>query len=433
MTSILKNRTNMTKYFLFLLILILPELIAQQSVDKVIAVVDNEIILKSELEYQINLLAAQRKIDPKTPALREQVLKMLIDEKLVYAQAGLDSIAVSEDEVGKQIEYQISQLTQQYGSKERIEQMYNMSLEKIKRELRDDVRKNIMIQKMQEKKFGQVESSRREVEEFFAQFKDSLGVIPEKVKISHIFKNPQTSTALKAKYKATAQAILDSIKAGADFAELAKKYSEDPGSAAQGGDLGFVKRGVFYPEFESAAYALKEKQLSEVTESPVGFHIIQLLERRGESIHTRHILIKVKADDESDLNTIEMLTEIRDSIVRKFGTFAELAKKYSDDKETVNLGGQLGAFYLNQLDKNLLDVVGKLKENEISYPKRVNYAGDSYGYHIVWLEKKIPQHKPNIEIDYTELKKLSDEYKKQKLYAAWLEELKSKIFWEIKE
>jgi len=173
--------------------------------------------------------------------------------------------------------------------------------------------------------------------------------------------------------------------------------------------------------------------LSEVTESPVGYHIIQLLEKRGESIHTRHILIKIKADDESDLNTIEMLTEIRDSIVRKFGTFSELAKKYSDDKETVNLGGQLGAFYLNQLDKNLLDVVGKLKENEISYPKRVNFAGDSYGYHIVWLEKKIPQHKPNIDIDYTELKKLSDEYKKQKLYAAWLEELKAKIFWEIKE
>jgi len=423
----------MTKYFLFLLIFILPELTAQQSVDKVIAVVDNEIILKSELEYQINLLAVQRKIDPKTPALREQVLKMLIDEKLVYAQAGLDSISVSEDEIGKQIEYQISQLTQQYGSKERIEQMYGMSLEKIKRELRDDVRKNIMIQKMQEKKFGQVESTRREVDDFFAQFKDSLGVIPEKVKISHIFKNPQTSVALKAKYKATAQTILDSIKAGVDFAELAKKYSEDPGSAVQGGDLGFVKRGVFYPEFESAAYALKEKQLSEVTESPVGFHIIQLLERRGESIHTRHILIKVKADDESDLNTIEMLTEIRDSIVRKFGTFSELAKKYSDDKETVNLGGQLGSFYLNQLDKNLLDVAGKLKENEISYPKRVNYAGDSYGYHIVWLEKKIPQHKPNIDVDYTELKKLSDEYKKQKLYAAWLEELKTKIFWEVKE
>jgi len=422
----------MKKYFFFLLLFIFPELIAQQSIDKVIAVVDNEIILKSELEYQINLLAAQRKIDPKTPALREQVLKMLIDEKLVYAQAGLDSITASEDEIGKQIEYQVNQLLQQYGSKERVEQMYNLSLEKIKRELRDDVRKNIMIQKMQEKKFGQVESTRREVEDFFGQFKDSLGVIPEKVKISHIFKNPQTSSTLKNKYKMQAQAILDSIKGGADFAELAKKYSEDPGSAAQGGDLGFVKRGVFYPEFESAAYALKEKQLSEVTESPVGFHIIQLLEKRGESIHTRHILIKIKADDESDLNTIETLTEIRDSIVRKMGTFFEFAKKYSDDKETVNLGGQLGSLYLNQLDKALLDVVGKLKENEISYPKRVNYAGASYGYHIVWLEKKIPQHKPSIEVDYTELKKLSDEYKKQKLYGQWLEELKSKIFWEIK-
>ncbi|NCQ18179.1 MAG: parvulin peptidyl-prolyl isomerase [Ignavibacteria bacterium CG22_combo_CG10-13_8_21_14_all_37_15] len=433
MILILKNRTTMTKYFLFLLLFILPEIFAQQSIDKVIAVVDNEIILKSELEYQINLLAAQRKVDPQTPALREQVLKMLIDEKLVYAQAGLDSISVSEEEIAKQIDYQISQLLQQYGSKERVEQMYNMNIEKIKRELRDDVRKNIMIQKTQEKKFGQVESTRREVEDFFAQFKDSLGVIPEKVKISHIFKNPQTSSKLKDKYRAEAQAILDSIKGGSSFEELAKKYSEDPGSAVQGGDLGFVKRGVFYPEFESAAYALKEKQLSEVIESPVGFHIIQLLEKRGESIHTRHILIKIKADDESDLNTIEMLTEIRDSIVRKFGTFYEFAKKYSDDKETVNLGGQLGSFYLNQLDKTLLEIVGKLKDGEISYPKRVNYAADSYGYHIVWLEKKILQHKPNIDVDYTELKKLSDEYKKQKLYAQWLEELKTKIFWEIKE
>jgi len=423
----------MKKFFLFLLFIIVSQVSAQQTVDKVIAVVDNEIILKSELEYQINMLAAQRKVDPKSPALHDQVLKMLIDEKLVYAQAGLDSINVTEDEIGKQIEYQISQLIQQYGSKEKIEQLYNMSLEKIKRELRDDVRKNLMIQKLQEKKFGQVESTRREVEDFFVQFKDSLGVIPEKVKISHIFKNPQTSEKVKNKYRAVAQAILDSIKAGGDFAEFAKKYSEDPGSTTHGGDLGFVKRGVFYPEFESAAFALRDNQISEVIESPVGFHIIQLLERRGESIHTRHILIKIKADDESDLNTIEMLTDIRDSVVRKLGAFYDLAKKYSDDKETANLGGQLGTFYLNQLDKNLLDAVGKLKENEISYPKRVNYSGDNYGYHIVWLEKRILQHKPDVDGDYTELKKLSDEYKKQKLYAQWLDELKSKIFWEIKE
>lgn len=423
----------MRKLAFALFFFLLTPLFAQQTVDKVAAVVDNEIILQSELDYQINMLAMQKKLDPKSPALHDQVLKMLIDEKLVYAQAGLDSITVSEDEISKQIEYQISQLIQQYGSKERIEQLYNMSLEKIKRELRDDVRKNLMIQKLQEKKFGQVESSRREVEDFFYQFKDSLGIIPEKVKISHIFKNPQMSASLKNKYKAEAEALLDSLKHGADFAELAKKYSEDPGSATHGGDLGFVKRGVFYPEFESAAYALKENQLSDVIESPVGFHIIQLLERRGESIHTRHILIKIKADDEADLNAIQFLTDVRDSIVRKFGTFYEYAKKYSDDKETVNLGGQLGTFYLNQLDKNLLDVVGKLKENEISYPKRVNYGGDSYGYHIVWLEKRILQHKPDLDVDYTELKKLSDEYKKQKLYAEWLDELKTKIYWEIKE
>src|SRR5690606_31269287 len=142
-----------------------------------------------------------------------------------------------------------------------------------------------------------VESSRKEVEDFFRTYKDSLGIIPEKVKISHIYRNPKASDEVKKKSRELAEAILDSVKSGVDFAELAKKYSEDPGSAAQGGDLGFVKRGIFYPEFESAAFSLEPNEISEVVESPAGFHIVQLLEKRGESVHTRHILIKIKTDD----------------------------------------------------------------------------------------------------------------------------------------
>lgn len=419
--------------FLYLgLLFIATSLYPQQVIDRIVAVVDNEIILGTELEFQLNLLAAQRRIDPQNPEARQQVLNNLIDEKLVYAQALIDSVFATEEEVTRQIDYQIEMFIQQYGSKERLEQTYGMSIDRIKRELRENVRKDIMVQKLQEKKFGFIESSRREVEAFFETYKDSLGVIPEKVKISHIFRNPQAAGNLKEKYRTFARNLLDSIKAGADFAELAKKYSDHTESAKDGGDLGFVKKGFFFPEYEAAAFALDINQISDIVESPAGFHIIQLLEKRGESVRTRQILIKIKADEQTDLQTIEFLTELRDSIIREGRSFYDMAKQYSDDKETAPFGGVLGTFYMEQLDKNLLDITSKLKEGEISFPKRVNVTSTTYGYHIVFLEKRIPQHKPNLEMDYTDLKKLSDEFKKQKLYAEWIKELRTKIYWEIK-
>jgi peptidyl-prolyl cis-trans isomerase SurA len=257
-------------------------------------------------------------------------------------------------------------------------------------------------------------------------------MIPEKLHIFHIFRNPKTTDRLKKQYKDLAQAVLDSIKQGASFEEMAKRYSEDPGSKAYGGDLGFVKRGVFYPQFEAAAFALEEGQLSGVIETPVGYHIIELIERRGESIHTRHILFKFKADENADLETIEFLTELRDSIVNGVKTFQYYAKKYSEDKETAPFSGDLGTFYINQLDKNLLDAVSKLKQGEISFPKRIDYGQGTYGFHIVYLESRIPQHPASLEEDYSELKRLADEYKKQKQYEEWLATLKDKIYWEVR-
>jgi peptidyl-prolyl cis-trans isomerase SurA len=408
-------------------------LFAQTAViDKVVAVIDNEIILQSELDFQATVYASQRGMDPKSPELRNQLLNAMIDEKLVYAQAELDSIVVTDDEVAQRIEYQISVLKQQYGSEASIETMYGMSLEKIKRELREDVRKNLMVQRLREKNFAPVEASRREVEEFYETYKDSLGMIPEKLRIYHIFRNPKTTDRLKNQYRDFAQAVLDSIKQGASFEEMAKKYSEDPGSKTYGGDLGFVKKGVFYPQFEAAAFALEVGQLSDVVETPVGYHIIELLERRGESIRTRHILFKFKTDEGADLEAIEFLTELRDSVVKGVNTFQNYAKRYSEDKETAPFSGDLGTFYINQLDKNLLDVVSKMKQDEISFPKRIDYGQGIYGYHIVYLQSRVPQHPASLEEDYTELKRLADEYKKQKQYETWVASLRDKIYWEVR-
>jgi peptidyl-prolyl cis-trans isomerase SurA len=422
----------MIRKVLIIYTFLISSLLPQETLDRIVAVVDNEIILQSELEFQVNIFAAQRGINPETKGLRKQILNSMIDDKLVYAQSELDSIMVTDEEITQRIDYQIQVFQQQYGSVQRIEEMYGMSLERIRRELRDDVRKNLMVQRMQQTKFASIEASRREVEEFFDTYKDSIGQIPEKLTIYHIFRNPKANERIKKNSRDLAQSLLDSIKAGADFAEIATKYSDDPGSASQGGDLGFVKRGVFYPEFETAAFALAEGEISDVVESPVGFHIIQLLERRGESIHTRHVLIKIEPDDDADLETIEFLSGLRDSVINKNGTFQHYARRYSEDKETASFGGDLGTFYINQLDKNLLDIVSKQTQGEISFPRRLDYAPGTYGYHIVYLEERIPQHPADLDEDYKEIKRLTDEYKKQKEYEKWIQDLKDRIYWEVR-
>ncbi|NOX18354.1 MAG: parvulin peptidyl-prolyl isomerase [Chlorobi bacterium] len=422
----------MKKYIFLLLTITFINITAQEVVDKIVAVVDKEIILKSELDFQTAYVAAQQNLNPNDPALKKKILDKMIEDKLLVAQAEIDSIEVTDDEVSMQLENQIKYFIQQYGSQERFEKAYGMPLEKIKRKLRDDTRKNLMAQRMKQKKFGTVEVTRSEVKEFFETFKDSLGQISEKFDISHIFINPKLSGKMKEKAREFAASLIDSIKNGADFAELAKKYSDDPGSAVQGGDLGWVKRGVFYPEFEAAAYQLANGQLSGVIESPVGFHVIQMIERRGESIHVRHILIMVKQDDEADLKAIEKLNEIRDSIIAGAHSFEFYAKKYSDDKESAKYGGRLGVFEAGQLDKSMKDQVYKMKEGEISYPKRLDISRGVYGYHIILLNKRIPAHTPNLKEDYDEIKKIAQYHKETKLFDEWITELKKQIFWEIK-
>ncbi|MFH0733748.1 MAG: peptidylprolyl isomerase [bacterium] len=423
---------KLLKYLSIIVFIISIQVSAQEVLDKIAAVVDNEVILLSELNLQMSYLANQKNVNPNDPKMKKQVLEAMINEKLLYAQSELDSIVVSEEEINQQLDNQINYFINQYGSREKFEESYGMSTDRIRRELRDDVKKNIMGQKVKQKRFGQLTVTRREVEDFFKLYKDSLGVIPEKFTIAHIFINPQKGDRVKTAAFDLSKKLLDSLKHGADFGSLATKFSDDPGSAAQGGDLGYVKRGVFYPEFEAAAFSLQPGQLSGIVESPVGYHIIQLIERRGEGIKTRHILIKIKSDDASDLQAIEFLTDLRDSISRGVNTFSYYAQKYSDDKETSRFDGELGNFEINQLDQSLKDVVFKMKDGEIGFPKRLDLDKNTYGFHIVKLVKRVPEHKPIIETDYDELKKIAEFTKKEKLYNEWLKELRGSIFWEIR-
>ncbi len=397
--------------------------------DNIVAVVGNEIILKSELDYQVQLAAYQNKMNPDDPELRSRILNAMIDDKLIYAQAILDSVTVSDDEVNRQLDERIQNLIKQVGSQEKVEELYGMSISKIRSEFRDDMRKQLIIQKEKQDKFGDMKVSPIEVRDFYNEYKDSLQEVPEEVTLSHIFIVPKPSAKAKEEAYAKAEALLDSLKHGADFAELAKKYSQDPGSAADGGDLGWAKRGQFVPEFEHAVYALKPGEISGIVETQFGFHIIQLLQRRGDLVHARHILITIPHLASDDDSVIAVLDTLRERAMHG-ESFAVLAREYSEDKDTRDLGGDLGTVSIDQLEPSFLKTVDTLKVGEISTPVKVS-LGRSYGYHIVYLRDRIPAHKISLSEDYPRLEKMAMAMKQNEAYLKWIDQLKKQVYWKI--
>ena len=402
-----------------------------QTLDKIVAVVENDPILESELQAQIQFFVMNNKVDARAPGFRAQVLQQMINEKLIVAKAVLDSVTVSDEEVQQQLETAIQQRVQQVGSESRLEELYGMPLSRIKREYRDEMRKNLLAQKLQQQRFGSQQIGRFEVEEFFQTYKDSLPRVPEEVELSHIFMKPRLGEAEKAAARAKMQMLLDSLAAGTDFAGLAKRHSDDPGSAPMGGNLGLVRRGQFVKEFESAVFALSDGQTSGIVETELGMHIIQLIERRGDAVRARHILMRMQRTPQNDTNAVHFLDSLR---LRALAgeSFADLAKRYSEDKETNMMGGALGMLELEQLDKNWYGVVAPLKAGEISEPAQLP-VGSSYGYHIVLMKKRTPAHDMTLDGDYHKLEQIALNYKRTKDYQSWLDGLRTQIYWKIYE
>ena len=399
--------------------------------DRIVAVVGKECVLLSDLNAQVEFYVFNNRIDANTPGLQKQVLDAMINDKLILTKALEDTnITVTDDEVVNQLDALIAQRIQQAGSEQKLEEIYGMPISKMKREFRDEMRRQVYTQKLEQLKFGDLAISRREVEEFYTQYKDSLPRVPEELALCHIFKVPGVSDQARNAVKATAQAILDSIKAGGAFEDFARRFSQDPGSAVAGGDLGFARRGQFVKEFEEAVFGLQENQLANLIETQFGIHIIQLLERRGESVHARHILFKIQQDSAMSLRAIGFLKSLKDSLEHG-ADFSDLAKRYSDDKETGTLGGLLGSLTTDQFDKSLVHSVQNLKAGAISDPLEVDY-GSSKGYHLVFVKKRIPEHTMNLADDWKRIEQLALAYKHNLEYQKWIKQLRDEIYWEAR-
>jgi len=406
---------------------------SQQLLDGIAAIVGDEIILESEVAQYAATLALQMKLDiqnepQKFDELQKNSLQNLIVQKILLTKAREDTIVVEDSQVEQVLEQQINQWIQQIGSERKVEEYFGSSMNKIKRRVRKEIREHLMVEKLQQQKLQEVKITRQEVEQFYQTNRDSLPELKESVEISHILLQVTPGAESKQQAREKIAGILERLRSGEDFAELARQYSEDPGSAAKGGELGFIQRGDFVKDFEEKAFALQPGQISDIVETQFGFHIIQMLERRGEKINVRHILIRTRPTKADEERTLKLLLAIRDSCLAG-ADFAEMAKRYSNDETTADKGGYLGWFEVEKLQlPEFKSVVKELKIGEISQPFRTRF-----GYHIVKLLNRREGGKLSLQRDWEQIEQWALMDKRSRLMQKWVEELKKNLYIEIKD
>jgi len=426
------NHLKIISFLILSLFLINSKAFSQKEGDRILAVVGYEIILESDLQYQVQLYARQNQLTQINPVIAQQIFQQMLTEKIIYARAEQDSITIKEDEITKELDYRIKNMVQQVGSEKRLEEIYGMTIGKIKLTLKDDLLKKMKSDKLKAKKFqGSLRVSDKDVENFYAKYRDSIPQVGEEYELAHIYMQRKVSDAEKLAAKQKAQIILDSIKNGIDFSELAKRNSDDIQSGMNGGDLGYSKKGVFVKEFEEALYTLNIGEISGLVETEYGYHIIKLNDKKGEQVKSQHILVAYPKFESSDMETITFLTELKSKIESGSITFDDAAKQYSQDLTTNLKGGNMGMIMVDRLDSLTMDAVKNLSEGSISKPLKTSDERN-YGYEIIKVIKKVPEHKATLEGDFERIKKMAAMFKENTEMEKWIEELKKSVYVDVK-
>ena len=402
---------------------------AQQLIDKVAAKVGGEMILLSDIEARLAYVkSTYGTVDEETKCF---VIQDLIAQKILINQAKLDSIVVTDQEVNQEIDARIEQILTSMGNDEsKFEAFYGLSVDEVRKQQQSNLRNTLYTQKMRSTVMADVEATPVEVKAFFKNIpNDSIPVFNSEVELSEIVFAPTPSDenvtkAMETLERLRQQVISDSTA----FERLASLYSEDPGSKDKAGDLGWQKRGTFVPEFEAAAYNLEAGEVSEVIESPFGFHIIQLLDRRGNLIHTRHILITAQLTQEDldaaeeELNTIKTRLEA-DSL-----TFEYAVRKFSDDRSiSYNNGGRMTNptsgttfFEIGDLDSDIFFAIDDLEVGEYSEPVLFDKLNEDVVYKLYRLDSSSEPHTASLDRDYDAIQRIASENKKERLFNEWL-------------
>lgn len=406
-------------------------LYAQDNViDQVVWVVGDEAILKSEVEEaRLNALYERRKIegDPYCTIPEEIAI-----QKLFLNQAEIDSIEVTDAEVIQRVDAQLNWTIQQIGSEEKMEEYFNKTKTQIREQLRQNIRDGLIAQKMQQEIVGDIKLTPADVRNYFNQLPyDSIPYIPTTVEVQIITKEPKVPQKEIDDVKARLRDFTERITSGeSSFSTLALLYSEDPGSRVRGGELGFMGRGQLLPEFANVAFNLQDpKKVSKIVETEYGYHIIQLIEKRGDRINCRHILMRPHVPAESVDSALIGLDSIADNIRNAKYTFEQAAYYISDDKDTRLNNGLMpnpydntSKFEMQHLPQEIAREVDKLKVGEISDPFTMLDENGKEICAVIKLKSRTEGHKATLSDDYQRMKALVTEKLGEEKIKEWIKE-----------
>ncbi|NQS98469.1 MAG: peptidylprolyl isomerase [candidate division Zixibacteria bacterium] len=406
-------------------------LIGQETVDRIIAVVDDEIILESEVMQYAQSLALQNRVDPvkylQNDEIKAQILQELVDQKVLLAMAEEDTLIVVEDrELKQELESRVEMLVKEAGSEEELERLYGMPMRDIRRDFERNVRESLMVDRLRQRKLSGVKVSRAEVEDFYRSNKEQLDNRPETVELAHILLKVEPAEAAGARALALIDSVYEEVLGGADFEMTAKQLSQDLGTAKRGGLLGWTKRGDFVPEFEEAAFKLEINEISPPIRTKFGYHIIRLNERQGEKVKTSHILIRLEAT-EADKGRVMALADSLFTLLQGEADFGELAAAFSQDEQTASEGGNLGTFMVREMTPIYASKIKELEEGEITEPFE-----SAMGIQILKALKRQKPRALTLDSDWEQISRMALNWEQEKVYIEWVNSLKEEVYIEIR-
>lgn len=407
---------------------------SQGIIDKIVGIVGNEIIMMSDIENQyIQMQSQQMEITPNT---RCEILEDLMYQKLLYVQAQKDSIEVTTKEVDMELDRRLSVFINQIGSEQKLEEYFGKTIKAIKDDLRSTIEEQMMAQKVQQKIIGDIKVTPSEVKKYFESLPaDSIPTIEAYYELSEIVIKPEVSKEDKEKVIAELNKIRERIQNGESFSTMAVLYSEDPGSAMKGGELGFVSKTDLVPEFSQVAFNLTSPlDVSPVVETEYGFHIIQMIEKKGNMMNFRHILMKPKVSMEALEAADKKANEVYNILKSDTISFIDAVKKYSNGDSKSSDGKVMNPYFGDaHMTDDFLDpytkmAVSSLKEGEFSKPF---LSSDNKGIRvikIIRLDLDVKEHKANMKDDYLTIQKYALEDKNSKLVDKWVKDKVKSVY-----
>jgi len=404
-----------------------------KQIDGIAAIVEKHIVLKSDLLQMINMAALQNKIDPTTnpekfKELEVSILQSMVDQKIMLEMAAADSIQVEEKEVTQALEQQVQMFIAQAGGEKNAELALGQSLRDFKREFWYDMQDRLISEKYQQQLIGSISITKTDVIKFFKIYKDSLPNIPMRAKIRHILISVKPNQKSKQTTIKLLEKIKDQIKKGQNFSDLAKKHSQDPGSKNNGGSLGWVNRGSLVKNFEALAFTSAVGNVVGPIETEFGFHILETLEKQGDKIKVRHILIIPEITNDDNERSYNFAMSLKNDSIKTLDNFKSMVLHHTNDEITKKIGGDLGWIDpQNYTVPEIGQAIKYLNVNSCSPP-----INSPLGFHLLWVENIKKGGRPNKKDHWPEIEEMALNKKKMIWYQEWVENARKQFYVEIK-